>query len=78
MIRQCPTSDVTVMDLDSHTMLFDCTKEFDPRTSCYVLYKTYPKNRDEKQMLRMMGVHSLKYKIKDGFFSGPTWEKEVQ
>jgi len=66
------------MDLDSHTMLFDCTKEFDPRTSCYVLYKTYPKNRDEKQMLRMMGVHSLKYKIKDGFFSGPTWEKEVQ
>ncbi len=29
-IFQKQGSDVTVMDLDSHTMLFDCTKEFDP------------------------------------------------
>lgn len=71
-------SDVVVYDLDAHTLLFDCTKELDPRTSCYVLYKTFPKNRDEAKVLKMMGIHTFKYKIEDGLLSGFAWEKELR
>jgi hypothetical protein len=70
-------SDVTVIDLDRHTILFDCTRELNPRESCYVLYKTYPKNRDEGKILKMMGISSLKFKTKDGLFDGATWEKDI-
>jgi hypothetical protein len=70
-------SEVTVIDLDRHTILFDCTRELNPRTSCYVLYKTYPKNRDEGKILKMMGISSLKFKTKDGLFDGATWEKDI-
>jgi hypothetical protein len=47
-------NDVIVYDLDPHTLLFDCSKELNPRESCYLLYKTYPKNRAEAEVLKTM------------------------
>jgi len=70
-------SDVVVYDLDPHTLLFDCSKELDPRASCYVLYKTYPKNADEEKLLKAMGITNMKYKIENGLLSGFAWEKEL-
>ena len=70
-------SDVAVIDLDKHTIMFDCTKELNPRESCYVLYKAYPTDRYEAEMLKTMGINSLKFKTENGFFSGATWEKDI-
>lgn len=69
-------SDVTV-DGFEHTLIFDCTRELNPRTSCYVLYKTYPKNREEAKLLVEMGIYTLRYKTEDGLLSGFTWTKRL-
>jgi hypothetical protein len=70
-------SDVVIVG-DRDTLIFDCTKALDPRSTCYVLYKTYPSNKDELKVLQLMGVRKLKFKTEKGIFSGFTWEKDIQ
>ena len=69
--------DVTVYDGDSHTLLVDCTKELDPRTTCYFLYKNFPPAGDTR-LLRSYGITKVKYMTKSGLFSGFAWEKELR
>jgi hypothetical protein len=62
---------------DRDTLIFDCTKELDPRTTCFALYLAYPPY-GELQALQLMGIRFLKFRTEPGFFSGFTWEKEIQ
>jgi len=68
---------VTVYDSDSHTLLVDCTKELDPRTTCYLLYKNFPPAGDAR-LLRSYGITKVKYVTESGLFSGFAWEKELR
>lgn len=69
--------DVTVYDGDSHTLLVDCTRELDPRTTCYFLYKNFPPAGDAR-LLRSYGITKVKYVTASGLFSGFAWEKELR
>lgn len=68
-------SDVTVLGFDD-TLIFDCSKALDPRTICYVLYKTWPKSQDVKAY-RGLGVRILKFQTEAGLFSGYAWTKPI-
>jgi hypothetical protein len=71
-------SDTKVTGFDD-VLVFDCSKELDPRVACYTLYKGFrAPDRKTRLALQKYGIHHLKFKTDDGLFHGFDWQLDVQ